>query len=329
MILFLILLGVIGISFFQSHQKQTQRAAIPASSSTSESQTGTFVDNLYGRFVYYKDGKFYEVRLPSRISVQLAGIDSKLVDTFPGVRPAWSPDGSKFAFVVSNSSVGIVTYATGVRVSLLEPDPKLDLSKQIDISFSPDGLFLLVKQQEQEEGRSHIRFYTVATGKLATEESGCDYHGVWIQRSSLYATICQIEGQKNIVLIDPANIDKPISSVGQPDTYILLNAFDSSSLLVKKGELPGKLSLTGHFTPLDQKQFTGIVSLDAFIDLPKALARKIETDMKTEKIDDIVVSPNNTFAVFHTPKGLWIIGLPLKDNPYFLFSGTLPSIQPL
>lgn len=328
-ILLVILIGVATYSFVSSKHS----AVLPSStqgdkpSPTPEPLTGTFVDQLRGRFIYYANHAFYEVTLPSRVSSRLAGVGSQVVTTFPEVRPAWSSDGKYFAFVVDHSSITVSEYTTGKLVSRIPLDPPVDISKKIDISFSPDSHYLLLKQQDGDQ--SHIRFFDTKTGKLITEQASCLSQGAWLSRIAAYTTSCLREGKSTIVLIFPSNTSAPIISVGTPDTYAFLNIFDSSSLLVTKKDVPGKLTLLGKFSPLDPKQFKTVGDVHALADLNRALADKIEIEKKTEKIDDLTVASSSTYALFHTQKGLWIIALPLSSDPYFLFEGSLPSIQPL
>lgn len=329
LLLFVVLLGVMGYSFFQSQRRKdnTQNNLQTSTPLTEEVPTGTFVDTLFGQFVYYHKGAFYEVKFPSRQAVQLAGVDEKIVDTFPAVRPTWSGDGKQFAFVVNDASIVVVDYKTGEQVSKITLDPKVDLSKHVDISFSPKGDFLLVKQEKED--RTHIRFYQIPSAKLITEQHSCTYHGVWLRETSAYVSTCDREGKPTIVLITPEFSDQLISAVGPSQTYTFLNQFDTNSLLVKKGDSVGKLTLAGQFSLLDPKQFTRLADVDAFVDLHKALATKIEQEKKTEKIEDLVVSSNNAFALFKTSKGLWVIDIPITSDPFFLFEGELPSIRPI
>lgn len=327
-LLLIVLVGVAGYSFMAPRSRKLLPAAnAPTPVPTSEPLTGTFVDTLRNRVVYYKDQGLYEIKLPSRTPTRLAGVDKDVVNTFPAVRPAWSPNGKLFVFVVNDSTIVMSEYATGLKVTQISLDPKIDLGKRIDISFSPDNLYILLKQKDNDH--SHIRFFDAKTGKLITEQSNCTYQGTWLLRVAAYATSCLQEGRSQVVLIYPASSTSSIVPLGPSNTYTLLNIFDSSSLLVLKGEAPGKLSLTGQFTSLDPKQFKTVGDVRALADLSRTLADRIEKEKSTEKIDDLVVSPSGTFAIYHTHKGLWIINLPLSSDPYFLFEGSLPSIQPL
>ncbi len=326
----LVVLAIVAV--FSFWQKQGGRSSFTVDSSPSpvaeeKKLTGTFVDSLVGQFVYWRDGALYQVDLPSRKTVQLAGLDKDVVRSFPAVRVAWSANGTDFAFLVDSKTLVVTEFVSGNMVAKITLDPPLDILKKTTVSFSPDTTVLLVKQQEDRD-RSHIRFFSLPAGLLMGEQTSCGYTGIFIRKNSLYATACQIEGKSAVVTIDSHVKPLVVHPIGTPNTYTFLNEYDSSSLLVKKGEKPGKLTLSGVFTPLDEKMFKNLAPVDSFVDLPKAFAAKIMEVKKTDDIDDIDIAPSGSFAVFHTKKGLWIIDLPKLSDPYFLFEGSLPSVRP-
>lgn len=320
----LILLVVAVLSVLLPRLKTSQREGISLSeaSQVKEDPTGTFVDTLLGDFVYFKDNAFYLVSLPSRRSTQLAGVTENIVSAFPKVRPAWSYDGEKFAVVSDENSAVVVKFSSGELVKKIVLDPPLNFTKKIEIGFSPDGLYLFLRQ-DLDNSRKSLRFFALSSGELVSEQSDCTGPGAWVIKRNIYVTTCQ----KTIIAIDPAQ-SRAVIPISPDASLTFINVFDSQSLLVKRSGKPGKLSLEGKFTSLDTKVLGG-TGLDAFADLPRALADKITELKKTEPIDDLIVSPNNTFALFHTQKGLWIIDLPLKSDPFFLFPGELPSVRPL
>lgn len=288
---------------------------------TTEPKTGTFVDGLLGDFVYFKNGGLYQVSLPSRRSVPLAGVGDSVVTAFPKVRSVWSIDGVSFAFVVDPKTITIVKFATGQLVSNINLGENLDLSQNINLSFSPDGVFLLVRDAKS------LRFFETQTGKSALEVSSCSGPGVWMKQQFKYVTTCVVAQSNAIVGIDPGLKQDEVKIIASGDIYKFINGFDSKSLLVKKNDLSGTLTLDGKFAALSSKKISN-TDLEGFSNLNTLLASSIERLKKTDKIDDLEVAPSGLFAIFHTVKGLWIIDLPIKSDPYFLFEGELPSIRP-
>lgn len=291
-----------------------------------ETTTGTFVDGEVGDLVYFRDGSFYLISLPSRVSTQLAGIGEDLVANFPHVRPAWSRGGQWFALVADDRTIVVVEFASGKLIRRIDLNSApLDLSKEILLSFSPDDFYLLVKEN-RDSTHSNLRFYETETGNLISEQS-CRPTGFWMNRQSLYISTCAVGIEELIVAIDPSP-PALLTKVTAEKTYTLINEFDSNHLLVTKTGVPGKLTLTGKYTILDPKTFAELGSIEAFTDLPKALAKQIEQRKDTEVIDDLVVAPSGSFAIYHTQKGLWLIDLPLSSEPFFLTLGELPSPRP-
>ncbi len=326
----IILVLVIGLSAVLPKLKLSLLSSKLSPTPTSlpkEEPTGTFVDKLLGDFLYFNQGGLFYDSLPSRRSTQLAGLAEGVVAIFPPVIPAWSSDGELLAVVADEKTIVVVKYDSGELVKRLLIDPKLDLKGSIELSFSPDNLHLLVAQKKDDQ--TFLRFFEVNSGKLVVENSNCSGLGTWMPKQYAYITTCKVADKKMIVAIDPSLETKAATPIVSGEMYQLINTFDSQTLLVSKKGQPGKLTLTGKFTPLDKKSFAPLGTLNAFADLPRALADKIETLKKTEKIDDLVISPSNSFALFHTAKGLWLIDLPIKSDPYFLFQGELPSLRPL
>lgn len=292
-----------------------------------EEPTGTFVDGLLGDFVFFRDSGFYHVALPSRRATQLAGVAEDVVANFPHIRPAWSHDGKLFALAAGNNTVAVVDFNTGELKSRLVIDPGLDLSKEVILSFSPDDLYLLVKQNLNEK-QSELKFFELSTSKLLNSLSDCSPVGFWMNRQFVYVTTCKVEDQIGIVTIDPYLQKDGVTKIASVQSYTLINEFDSETVLVKKGEGAGKLSLAGKYSALNSKSLP-LGEIESFANLTKSLATKIMELKKTEMIDDLVIAPNNSFAIYHTKAGLWVIDLPIKSEPYFLFAGELPSIRPL
>lgn len=328
-LLSIVLLVVVGFSIIKPKIRlpfigSSAPTAVPL---PKEEPTGTFVDGLLGDFVFFRDSGFFHVPLPSRRATQLAGVAEDVVANFPHIRPAWSHDGKLFALAANNNTVVVVNFNTGELVSRLVMDPALDLSKEVLLSFSPDDLYLLVKQN-LDEAKSELKFYELSSSRLLNSLSNCSPVGFWMNRQFIYVTTCEIESQMNIVSIDPYLQKEGVTKIASAQSYTLINEFDSESMLVKKGKDVGKLSLVGKYTPLNTKSLP-LGEIESFANLSKSLATKIMELKKTEEIDDLVIAPNNSFAIYHTKRGLWVIDLPIKSEPYFLFEGELPSIRPL
>ncbi len=326
----LILIFVVAISMIKPKLKFLSKTTSTETADTvlpEEELTGTFVDGLLGDFVFYRDDGFHHVSLPSRKATQIAGMGEGLISKFPHIRPAWSSDGKQFAMAADSGSMVVVNYDTGDLIKRIALEPNLDLSKETLLSFSPDNVYLLVKQNLNSD-TSTLRFYEISSNKLVAQKQSCLPVGFWMLRQFIYVTTCREGEEERIIAFEPL-IESAIYEVPNGKGYTLINEFDSDNLLVLNKTKPGKLSLLGKFTSLDSKSFSGLGSIEAFADLSKALASKIEAQKQTEKIDDLVISPNGSYAIYHTQKGLWIISLPLESDPYFLFEGDIPSIRPL
>jgi hypothetical protein len=244
------------------------------------------------------------------------------------VRPAWSSDGNQFAFLLDEKTLIVNEFLSGKLLARIGMDKKLDLSKEkIELSFSPDNTALLLKVDVGTDD-SELRFFSLETKKIIGEWQHCHAVGVWMYKISSYATTCIQKDKDSILLLHPNGTEVEMREVGNAGQYKLLNVYDSVSLLVRKGDQAGRLMLTGSYAPINVKQFEKLGVLDAFINLERALADKIQQEKKTDKIDDLVVAPSNTFAIFHTQKGIWVIDLPKFSQPYFLFAGDLPSVRP-
>jgi hypothetical protein len=290
------------------------------SSPTPIPKTGTFVDSLLGRFVFYANGHFLEMMLPYREVQQIGGMTDKKVMTFPAVKPAWSSDGTLFALAVDESTISVVTYKTGELIHSVSVDPKLLIDNHVELSFSPDAQYLVIREGK---GKQRLRFYEVSSGKFLQEVSACTPASTWLP-DHFYAVDCTENEIQQIILVDPSSGKEMLTK----NTYELVSIYDPSHLLVKKGSSVGSLDFDGKFTLIDPKKYEHIASIDDFKDPLMALARRIQETKKTESIDDIDVSSDSTFAIFHTQKGIWIVDVKIKNDPFFLFEGSLPSIRP-
>lgn len=326
-----ILLGMVTLSLVRSRltgplfkAKQNQAP----DSKIKEEPTNTFVDKLIGDVLYLKDGGLQQVTLPSRLPKKLAGVSDEIVTSFPTIRPAWSGNGINLGLIPDQATLAIINFDKGSLVSKISLDPGLNLEHEIEVQFSPKGSYLFIREQIEPE-KSIYRFFHVESGVMIHTMNDCSNNGFWIGGVDAFFSNCVFEGESVIVAITfkegKAIITKVVGS-----EFTLINQFDSTSLLVTRKGSPGKLSLEGGFSSLDAKTLSDVKAVEAFTDIAQALANEIETLKNTEEIDDLVIAPTGTYAIYHTNKGLWIIDLPLQSDPFLLVEGgQLPSIRPL
>lgn len=301
-------------------------SAITATPTPSpEKRTGTFVDTLVGRIVYFSQGHFYEIMIPNQTVKQIAGVDNQMIESFPAVRPAWSADSHLLAVMVDSKTVAVVTYKTGENYGVIHLDKPLDLKQKISLAFSPDSSSLLLKSEK--DGKASLTFFDPKTGVLLYSNEACQDTGVWLEEAGGYATTCASNDKNTIVLITPTAAAKTRTISTSPQ-YSLLNSYDKSSLVVKRGNDAGKLNLNGSFAMIEASKLKSFPSLEAIRSPEKFLAEKVKKAKNTEAIDDLQVSSDNSYIIYHTAKGLWIVDLRLQNNPYFLMEGSLPSIMP-
>ena len=151
-----------------------------------------------------------------------------------------------------------------------------------------------------------------------------------------FATKCAVTDANSIVLIqfEPnSSVMIPLARESKSVSYDIIDENSSGSLLLKRNRGTQKdlvtLDTKGTFTVVPTTQYKQIPDIDQIANAKSALIARIEKVTGMHPVKDVSVENDNSFMVFETSDGLWIAKLDLKDKPYLLGTGTLPSVRPL
>ncbi|MEP7166534.1 MAG: hypothetical protein ABI758_00975 [Candidatus Woesebacteria bacterium] len=298
--------------------------------------TGTFVDTVTGTVVFLKDDQLFEYLLPTRTLRQLVGVrDEKEVDQFTPIQPTWSPDGSLLAVMDDSSHVTLTEYQTGkLRGSLLLRE-KLSNGKKGVLSIDPSSEVLAVGITGSEEvAMQTLEFFALATGKSLGVYPRCETHGVWL-RSLGFLTKCALGEVESVVLIQfhPASSSMvPLTKESATVRYTLIDQYEPEKAIAIRTTQETRdlvtISVSGKVQEVPPKDYPKNLDVAQFVDIYSALAARIEKETGLMGVKNISVASTNDWMVFETDAGLYVAPVSLKEKPYFIGLGTLPSIRP-
>ncbi|PWU23395.1 hypothetical protein C5B42_03110 [Candidatus Cerribacteria bacterium 'Amazon FNV 2010 28 9'] len=292
--------------------------------SPTPTRTNTFVDYVGENFLFFTNGQLYEFTLPTLSVHQVLSTDKHASSKLPTVRPTWSNDGKTLALMTDPNTISILDYDSGNNIAVLHPNAAFDTSKMITMTFSPDGNDIAVVTTLDDH--ADVRLFSIADKKEVYEHADCGSIGFWLKGPNEFVTTCSLNGKVTIIGILPGSSAqvKPIRA----DQFQLLSAYDDNSIVVKQGTTLGKVTLSGIFSPIPASQLSAFSSIDAIAHPEMALAAKLQNALHTDPIDDLVVASDGQSVLFHTQKGIWVEDIRMREQPYFLIQGSLPSIRP-
>ncbi len=293
--------------------------------------TGTFIDNLEASVVFYRDNSLFELTLPSRNVVQV-GTGKDL--SYPHIAPVWSYDGKKLALVQPEFLFAtVVSYDDGGLIASY-PIPDQYKNTDISLSFSPKGDILVIGLQKGKSAADQaISFQPLAADRKSSQYDRCRSGGVWISPDT-FIGVCLLGDTETVVGLqfsDGTAAMTPLAR-GNNATFQLLGVIDYQTVLLKKivggQETLGALKLDGSFGSVPAQYAKLFPTKEALADPISALKKKISEKTGIKDVDDVNVSLDNTWIVFHANEGLYAVPLNFSEKPFFLGAGSFGRIRP-
>lgn len=312
LLLFGVLILFVGIAFTSKHPI-LRRSTSPLP--TIAPSHPAFIDQIYERLVYYQQTHWYELILPDMSSATLTGTDKPNPPAFPKIQATWSDDGTLLALATDTQMIAVTDYKTGTLKALLHFP--FTLSSSALFSISPDMSMFSAWDMSQAK----LLFFTLSDGNLVGSFDTCR-SGFWLMDQTYMS---QCGDSISAFLLNGTVMAKTNLLTSSPATsYTLINEYGQNTVLVEKksGQQTSAFSLSslGKITPLPAALFKQF-PIESFADPQKTLARRIGAHENISGIDQVSVSSNNQWVLYHSKDGIWITDLALHQKPYLLIPG--------